>query len=95
MRGKDYSFISNRGDRIEFRTACSQPSVRRLLDLINFRFRLIDAAISCPPAWIDDYDFTCSEFRKACIDGALSKEVEAYERRVSLDTVLGSKKNRG
>lgn len=77
-RGADYSFIADRGDRIEFRTACSQPNLETLIEMIRFRMKVINAAPTLFATWFDDFSFICEQFRTICRDGTHSEELDTF-----------------
>jgi hypothetical protein len=65
--GRDYSFVSIRdARRVEFRSACSQPTVDDVLELIRFRWESYQSAMDHPSL---DWDSVRVEFVEACRAG--------------------------
>ena len=66
--GRDFSFVSIRdGRRVEFRSACSQPTVERVLELIRFRWESYQASVDQSAL---DLDSIRAKFVEACSFGA-------------------------
>jgi len=65
--GRDFSFVSIRdAHRVEFRSACSQPTIDDLLELIQFRLESYRSSKDMHPM---DLDFIRNEFKSACLMG--------------------------
>lgn len=68
--GRDFSFVSIRdARRVEFRSACSQPTVDDVLELIRFRWESYQSAMDQPSL---DLDTIRAEFVEACRTGRSS-----------------------
>jgi hypothetical protein len=68
--GRDFSFESIRDSRrVEFRSACSQPTLEDVVDLIRFRWVSYQASMDQPSL---DLDSIRAEFVKACEMGGNS-----------------------
>lgn len=68
--GRDFTFVSIRdARRVEFRSACSQPTVDDVLELIRFRWESYQSAKDQPPM---DLDTIRAEFVEACRTGRSS-----------------------
>lgn len=68
--GRDFSFVSIRdARRVEFRSACSQPTVEDVLELIRFRWESYQSAVDQPSL---DLDSIRAEFVEACRTGRRS-----------------------
>lgn len=86
--GRDYSFVSIRdARRVEFRSACSQPTVDDVLELIRFRWESYRSAMDQPSL---DLDTIRAEFVEACRTsrGSLSSEYEGAVHKSSKTNLL-------
>jgi len=65
--GRDFSFVSIRNARrVEFRSACSQPTVEDVLDLIRFRWESYQISVDEP---VLDMESIRAEFIRVCKNG--------------------------
>jgi hypothetical protein len=65
--GRDFSFVSIRDSRrVEFRSACSQPTLDEVVELIRFRWESYHASVDQPSL---DLDSIRVEFVEACRTG--------------------------